>query len=778
MNAQYGYSSVPPPAKKTRPQNTNEYMEKIAKRKEELAVMKQRIGIKLNEPIVGNLAPYRGGTAVHRNPVTVAGAGGTASTGIVRPVVRSAGLNGTRPTGGGSVMPPPAYVATSAGARTGTNNITSGPPPPTMATHAGLPSPSSSKIPRYADRNIGTTAAVPPKPAPVYVPQSRKQSNLPPPPTPNTVKRAEEALSNEKPVNSKKEMIYLMNTYGQADVNASVEKAAQPKAMSDVKSAKVSHGVSKPVSSHIAASDSANVVMSNGTHAAIKEKNGSKSLESSRELKLLKMLNQEKESRKDALEKLAKSSKNYKMFALLFSKIINRNLNATKSKVFAKIRENSQQKRGVDKLDSLEEMPKFEMTLNQHVTHLGTYTIRTADMSKLYQPEVDNDSYKAAFTTTNFMSISVRAKVAMDDSVAILVRDQVYHSFDETNWSLNVTGRVGYINDVGDEGEYDFDQVIREMRFARRAFLDKRGQPYQHVSGEVKPMEAKFEMGGSTTSLNSFAPPTGASTNIPPSMQTAASDKARPNGASNKGSKPPSIGQFPLQQQQQQQQQKNNIAQQAQQTRVIPPMPSQARPVLMNPSEAPSIQTVPAQSKPLMANIMQPPEQMARKMPEDSDLQEGGTTLPPPINRISPNVKPMDRSTDVQLPPLKNMVTSVEKKEQALNEKAASASEGPVLVKQPRISVEYLEIKSPPNRIISLLFLPSRMMLKSFRTFLYNMILLCVFVSLWIYFAESPTLLWAAINVPSDIGGPHGYFGSLSLPEVPDEVEKHLLEIW
>lgn len=488
MNAQYGFSSIPPPAKKTRPQNNLDYVEKIAKRKEELAAMKQRIGIRLNEPIVGNLAPYRGGTAVHRNPVTVA-AGGSVSTGIVRPIVRSGGLNGVKPTK--SVVPPPAYLATSAGTRAGTI----GPPP--MVKHGGLLSSSSpSNIPRYSNREA---AAMPSNPAPVRIPPSRKQSGIPPPPTPNTIRRAEEALSEEKPVNSKKEMIYLMNTYGHANVNVNAStESMQPKATVYKNSAVGSNGVSKPVISSHTNSASTNSISigtnqpPQGSHIVTKEmKVGESSQEL--ELKLLKMLNQEKESRTEALEKLAKGSKNYKMFALLFSKIINKNLNATQSKVFAKIRENVQQKRGASILKSLEEIPKFEMALNQHVTQLGTYTIRTADMSKLYKPEIDDDSYKAAFIATDSTSISVRAKVSMDDSLAILVGGQVYHSFDEANWSLNVTGKVGYINDFGDEGEYDFDQVTREMLAVRRAFLERLDRPYQHMNGEVRNHCAYFD---------------------------------------------------------------------------------------------------------------------------------------------------------------------------------------------------------------------------------------------------------------------------------------------
>lgn len=293
-------------------------------------------------------------------------------------------------------------------------------------------------------------------------------------------------------------------------------------------------------------------------------------------------------------------------------------------------------------------------------------------------------------------------------------------------------------------------------------------------------MEKKIEMDTSTKSLNALAPPhvVLAYQNIPaPSVRAASLDQARPIIVVNNGFMPPPIGQFPMQPQQTQQ--KNHNVRPLQQSRLSPPMPTQSRPVIVNRSEAPAFQTAPAQSKPIMADSTQSPAQMARKMPENSDVQQEATTLPPPINRISPHIKPLDGSVDVKLPPLKKATTSVEEKELVSEmKKATSAPGAAVLVKQPRITVEHLEIRPPPNPFIALLFLPSRMMLQMFRKFLSNMILFGGIIALWVYFSEAPTLLWTSIIVPSVMGGPSGYIGSLSMPEIPEEVESTIRDVW
>jgi len=327
------------------------------------------------------------------------------------------------------------------------------------------------------------------------------------PGTPDTIARAERAIVEERPIDSKKGMIYLMNTYGKAadyldkkNDNESGEKLGKERVVNHVPSVvSVPATMPPPSEPTIASKDMKNRMSSSKVQRPPIEMNvpnvddtlshdGVKA-DTSQNLKLLGMLHKEEIKRKELLEKVArknKAEKNYKLFALLFAKVYKKKIEIVKLKSFMRLKDfRRAESSGIPRLNYISkhtssvssltalEIPKFKLKLNEHTSKLASYSVRTADTPKVYEPEDDDLSYRTSFCTSNISTVSVRANLSADGSKLLLVNGNVFHSLDDgKTWKTNkdASGVIGYIDQIGNECQYNLDDVVSEMIAVRDAF--------------------------------------------------------------------------------------------------------------------------------------------------------------------------------------------------------------------------------------------------------------------------------------------------------------------
>lgn len=323
------------------------------------------------------------------------------------------------------------------------------------------------------------------------------------PGTPDTIARAERAIVEERPVDSKKGMIYLMNTYGKAadyldkkNDSEGGEKLEKESVVDHVPSVVSVPAPMPPPSAPTTASKDmktskvqrppveVNVPNVNDTpsHDGVKA-------DTSQNLKLPGMLHKEEIKRKELLEKVArknKAEKNYKLFALLFAKVYKKKIEIVKLKSFMRLKDfRRAESSGIPRLNYISkhtssvssltalEIPKFKLKLNEHTSKLASYSVRTADTPKEYEPEDDDLSYRTSFCTSNISSVSVRASLSADGSKLLLVNGNVFHSLDDgKTWKTNkdASGVIGYIDQIGNECQYNLDDVVSEMIAVRDAY--------------------------------------------------------------------------------------------------------------------------------------------------------------------------------------------------------------------------------------------------------------------------------------------------------------------
>ena len=429
-------------------------------------------------PPARNIAPYRPVMSVHRNPVSSGFSGVTVNA---------------PPT-----HPPPAAPPIHSAVNQFRNAVPSSSSLSSSARLGGSSSGGSpSRIPKYTDTrgSVGVTSTV----------------NAMAPPTPQTIRRAEEALSGEKPVDSKKGMIYLMNTYDgmEDDVSAVGENTHSDSGLrcspskAGLKNVPLTSVASKIPSfeSSIKGTSVLNKMSGSpiqqrnvdineavNTSSTITTKKSSplksnipaplvryETSETGAQLTLLKMVQKEQALKEKALKQAisANSRKNYRMFALLVTKVIKRKYEIAKIKSFIKIRDNKDSHRitTMSLNPFMSEVPKFEENVREHTTKLAKYTVRTIEMERMYAFEESAEKYRSKFDTSDSNTVSIRAFLKTDHSRALLIGGSFYHSTNGLTWNSNIHGKIGFIDNFGSEEEYDLNQVFSEMIGVRDAYI-------------------------------------------------------------------------------------------------------------------------------------------------------------------------------------------------------------------------------------------------------------------------------------------------------------------
>ena len=480
-------------------QRFEQSMQVTSRRREDLQKLKARLAQRMDPTAATATATSRGMyTHAHAQPMSMMPSNGPAPVQNVAPyrpqmsVHRNLVLSGL-----GNGGPPPAPPAPSL--HSAVNQFRSAVPLSStgvLSDSKGTAGSTSSNIPRFGD----TRASVNLNPTPV------NHIHIAPP-TPQTIRRAEEALGSEKPVDSKKGMIYLMNTYnGTADGASAVGRdiggkrqmrtgsdlvqdstktmlpavlaTGEPQIPSFSQRTKFKGELTHQKSIHMNGAANAvtgidsKQIMTINMDEAISPVGAS---ETNTQLKLLKMVQKEQLLKEKALKQSisANSRKNYRMFALLLTKVIKRKYEVAEMKSFVKLREYKfiHAHSAMASNQYLPKVPKFESNIYEHTTKLAYYTVRTIETKKKYDFEVPDSEYRSKFDTSDNNSISVRATINADNSLAVLSQGQFYHRINGEKWSQNIRGKISFIDNFGSEEEYDLNHLFSEMLAVRDAYI-------------------------------------------------------------------------------------------------------------------------------------------------------------------------------------------------------------------------------------------------------------------------------------------------------------------
>ena len=155
--------------------------------------------------------------------------------------------------------------------------------------------------------------------------------------------------------------------------------------------------------------------------------------------------------------------------------------------------------------------------------------------------------------------------------------------------------------------------------------------------------------------------------------------------------------------------------------------------------------------------------------------------VPPSITRINANENLNDPvENGAQLPELDiKGINASQSDETTDRAKESFHPDAPVLLKQPKVSVEYLPITPPTNPIAYLLLLPSRITFYIIRKIIWNMLYLSIVLSFWFYFMDDTPLVSWGLNVPSGVIGVPNLQSALLdiMEEIPDDWKLGLYQV-